>query len=894
MVKIKWGFIIKLLIVASIVSGPSQAADNPTRPPGTETYTGQLAVYAADNFVTNTSQRYYSIRLRQQDGGYRTVTLTFDNLPPDRDLQSGDTVSIQGRMSGNTIAVDSIQREPIARTANTDPGAATYAQAPPPMETRRAVVLIISMEDAANTNTAEMLAAELYTNPQSTDGLFRTSSYQQLSFSPDTNNDGEPDIFGPFTIADNARDDCDEITWAEAADAAAKAAGINLRQYQHRIYSLPSDANCIWAGFARLKCPDSDPVDPDDPLDTLDPCRVWIISRPNDVRGEYIAHELGHNLGWRHATTDPDNDGNIDVEYGDASGIMGMPFWAQANAPHRDQLRWFDAYPGTLVSPTCSDTFHLHALELDPGVDTVGIQAIKIPKPDTNEFYYLSYRREIGTYPSKFEYADKINVHRYQDTGSFTYHITNLDQYEEFVDTSNGITVTAAATGEALAAVAIDLPNDTPAVDFSYTAHHRQVQFYSSGNDPDGAIEAYLWDFGDQTTSNESDPNHRYAGGGNFEVRLTVTDNCGATASQSHNVRVTPNNPPNADFSFERDELEVQFTNAGTDGDGTITSCQWDFGDGASSSETNPTHTYAGADTYSVALTVTDDDGDRATVSKEVTVAANVPPTASFSFTTNISFVQFSNQSSDSDGAIVSHLWDFGDGTTSIETAPAHTYAVNGTFTVTLTVTDDSGATHTDSQNVTVAAPIIPAAIPDFTFDINELSVQFTDSCTGGPIDSYAWDFGDGAASTESSPSHTYAAAGTYIVKLTVTNIAGSNTAAKEISVPSSLIPDFTFNVTGFTVQFTDNTSGTVVSYAWDFGDGDTSTEGSPSHAYAAAGTYTVGLTVTNAAGSNTIAKEVSVSTDDPTTPAAQSSGGGGGGGCFIHILQRVGPHTLK
>jgi PKD repeat protein len=885
MVEIKWGFIIRMLIGVSLLSAPSQAADTPTAPPDAQTYTGQLVVYAADNFETNTSHRHYSIRIRRQDGGYRTFTLTFSTLPS-RDLQTGDMVLIQGRMSANTIAVDAIQREPAdARTATIDPEAEMYAELPPPMEVRRAVVLIVSMADAANTDTAEGLAAEIYTNPQSVDGLYRASSYQQLSFNPDSDNDGSPDIFGPFTIADNATDVCDERAWANAADTAAKAAGINLRQYQHRVYSLPSDANCNWAGLARIGCSDNDPPDPEDPLDTLDPCRAWIKSIPDEIRGEYYAHELGHNLGWRHATTDPDNDGNVDVEYGDESGIMGLPFWAQANAPHRDQKRWFDAFPGSLVSPVCSGTFHLDALELDPEVNPVGIQVIKIRKPDTNEFYYLSYRREIGAYPSKFEYANKINVHRYNDAGYFTHHITNLNQYDQFEDTHNGITVNATATGETMATVLVELPNDAPAAAFSYTDHHLEVRFDDSSNDPDGGINTYHWDFGDGTTSDEADPSHRYAGGGIYAVALTVTDNCGAADSQTRNVQVVPNNPPDSDFSFERDKLEVQFNNTSTDADGTISSFLWDFGDGSSSGDTNPSHTYTGAGTYSVTLTATDDDGDQGTVSKEVTAVANVPPAASFSFTTDISFVQFSDQSTDSDGTLVSRRWDFGDGSTSAEAAPAHTYAASGTYAVTLTVTDDDGASHTDTQNVAVAAPIIPAAIPDFTFNTNGLSVQFTNSSTGA-IDSHAWDFGDGASSTEGSPSHTYAAAGTYTVGLTVTNAAGSNTATKEVSVPSAATPDFSFDADGLTVQFTDSTSGTIASYAWDFGDGATSTEGSPSHTYAAAGTYAVGLTVSNAAGSNTVTKEVSVSTTAPLIPADQSSGGGGGG-CFIDTMQR-------
>ncbi len=774
MVKFKWGSIIFILTAVSLFSVQYLAADTNLSTSPLETFTGQLEILIADNFETNTSQRMYSVIVKQESGGYQTFSLSFGSDPPNHDLQSGDMVSVEGRFIGNTIAVDSIQREAGVNLPKIKAQADIYAEAPPPMEVRNAVVLIVSMTDAANSHTAETLAAELYTNPQSMDGLYRASSYQQLSFDPDTDGDGNPDIFGPFTITDNGRDDCDTNAWAAAADEAATNAGIDLSLYQHKVYSLPSDVACNWAGLGSIGC-------------FGDRCRVWVKSS----RGEYFAHELGHNLGWRHATTDPDNDGNVDVEYGDHSGIMGMPYWAQANAPHRDQKNWFDAFPGTLVSPTCSDTFRLEALELaDVNDEPDGIRAIKIAKPDTNEFYYLSYRREIGTYPSTAEYANKVNVHRYNDRGGKTHHITNLGRGDRFEDMDNGITVTATAAGGSSAAVDIDLPNDSPAADFSYSRNHLEVQFNNSSSDTDDGVESYFWDFGDGNTSNEADPSHTYADGGTFAVELTVTDTCGETDSRTRNVQVAANNAPVADFSASANKLAVRFSDASTDSDGEIQSRQWDFGDGLSSNETNPNHVYAAPGTYQVTLTVIDDDGaQNTTAPKEVAVVGNVPPTAGFCFSTDFSFVQFTDLSTDSDGTVDAHLWDFGDSATSIEAAPGHTYATSGTYTVTLTVTDNDGDTHTVSQIVSVSAPIVPAAIPDFTFNTNGLSVQFTDNSSGS-INSYLWDFGDSATSDEASPSHTYSQAGTFTVGLKVTNTAGSNTVTKEVTVsPDTVTP---------------------------------------------------------------------------------------------------------
>jgi PKD repeat protein len=469
---------------------------------------------------------------------------------------------------------------------------------------------------------------------------------------------------------------------------------------------------------------------------------------------------------------------------------MGYPQWAQANAPHRDQLGWFDAHPDTLVSAVCSDTFDLYALELDPGVATVGTQVVKIAKLDSNEYYYLSYRRQITAYPSHSNYADQINIHRYNDRGGNTFHITNLAQNDTFQDSDNEITVTATSTGGAIATVTVEKPNGEPTAAFSFTDDHLDVVFNDTSSDNDGNIETHQWDFGDGTSSDQANPSHTYAAGGTYSVTLTVTDNCGDSDTQTRTVEIVPNNPPVAGFSSTANHLIVQFNDTSNDSDGNIQSRQWDFGDGASSDQTNPSHTYSSSGTYTVELLITDDDGGQDTLTQEITVVANVAPTARFSFTTDISYVQFNDESTDSDGTIASRQWDFGDGFTSVEAAPSHTYASSGSFTVTLTVTDDDGATHADTQSVAVDAPLIPAAIPDFTFIVNGLSVAFTDNCTGS-VASYRWDFGDGATSVEASPSHTYAQAGTYTVGLSVTNAAGSNTATQEVTVSSDTItPD--------------------------------------------------------------------------------------------------------
>ena len=144
------------------------------------------------------------------------------------------------------------------------------------------------------------------------------------------------------------------------------------------------------------------------------------------------------------------------------------------------------------------------------------------------------------------------------------------------------------------------------------------------------------------------------------------------------------------------------------------------------------------------------------------------------------------------------------------------------------------------------------------TSGVAPLAVSFANSSTGS-ITSYAWDFGDGATSTLASPSHSYAAAGVYTVKLTVTGPGGSNTQTRSnyLTVthrrrrwPSSSAGPAS-GVAPLAVSFANSSTGSITSYAWDFGDGATSTAASPSHSYAAAGVYTVTLKVTGPGGSN-------------------------------------------
>ena len=399
-------------------------------------------------------------------------------------------------------------------------------------------------------------------------------------------------------------------------------------------------------------------------------------------------------------------------------------------------------------------------------------------------------------------------------------------------------------------------PNVLPSVEFTHTVDELDVDFDATASDSDGTIVSYVWDFGDGGSSTEQDPSHTYLATGSYSVSVTVTDDRGGVDTATHSVSVlAPNQLPTADFSATADELEVGFDGTlSSDLDGTIVGYSWDFGDSSPADLTaTPSHTYAAGGDYSVTLTVTDDRGGIDTETKQVSV--NADPTAVFTSSTDTGLlVSFDAVgSSDPDGTITSYVWDFA-GVAGSGVNPTHTFPADGTYTVTLTVTDDDGATDVFAADVTVANV---APVASFTQSSANLTASFQSTATDvdGSIITHSWDFGDGSPISDgASQSHTYVAGGTYLVTLTVTDNKGAtDTETKDVTVsPANLspAPSFTFATNGLDVSVdataSVDTDGSIVGYAWTFGDGGTANTAVANHTYAGSGTFTVTLTVTD------------------------------------------------
>ena len=437
-------------------------------------------------------------------------------------------------------------------------------------------------------------------------------------------------------------------------------------------------------------------------------------------------------------------------------------------------------------------------------------------------------------------------THVYTQTGSYTVQLsaTNL----------SGTT-----TKTSVAPMVVSLP----AVNFSATP--------ATGNAPltvrfinrtAGKVDSWVWDFGDGTTSTAVSPTHVYTQVGNYTVTLSAT-NIGGTSTKTAVTPIAVTLPPMPTANFGMSpaagtaQLSVRFINTTT---GKVDSWAWDFGDGNASTEKSPTHVYTQAGNYTVTLRATNLGGSNTKSSvSPVAVSAPPAPVANFGLTPAKGYaplsVRFINTTT---GKVDSWAWDFGDGTASTEKAPTHIYAV-GTYNVKLTATNQGGSSiKIGAVPVVVSMPALPVA--NFSMSpargFADLTVHFTNR-SSGKVDSWLWDFGDGTTSAVANPTHVYPQVGNYTVKLSVTNLSGTNTKSTvtplAVTLPPVPVPRFTASpASGYaplTVRFTNRTPGTVDSWLWDFGDGTTSTQANPTHVYTQVGNYTVTLSGTNLNG---------------------------------------------
>jgi len=295
-----------------------------------------------------------------------------------------------------------------------------------------------------------------------------------------------------------------------------------------------------------------------------------------------------------------------------------------------------------------------------------------------------------------------------------------------------------------------------------------------------------------------------------------------------------------ASFTYNISNYNVTFTNTSING----TSYLWHFGDNQTSTLTNPTHTYT-IGSYTVTLTATNSNGSN-TITQVINI---VLPTANFTYIISNNNVIFTNTSVN----CTSYSWNFGDGHVSTLQNPTYIYSLSGSYTVTLTVTNNNG-TNSINHVVVVVVPIANFSASPLT-GLEPLTVNFTNTSTNAA--SYLWHFGDGNITTLPNPTHVYNA-GTYNVSLTAnTNIKLMN---NYITVLSNLSANF-YNIVVAPLRrkvlFINTSVGNPTKYLWDFGNYNYSVMRNPTCIYNRAGTYHVTLTIYKNNTSNTITKQI-------------------------------------
>ncbi len=371
-------------------------------------------------------------------------------------------------------------------------------------------------------------------------------------------------------------------------------------------------------------------------------------------------------------------------------------------------------------------------------------------------------------------------------------------------------------------------------------------------NNTTGTVDDWFWQFGDGGTSVLEEPVYEYSDTGLFTVTLIGSHyECYDTLEIEDYIQIYP---PRALFNVSQEcgATTITFSDQSLGADTYF----WDFGDGETSTEANPVHTYATTGSYTISLTVTNTESG---CEDDTSVLLNVSEGGAF-FTLTPPLVctwdsVFVENVLIGDGVF---SWGIPNGVGILadgpyDDSPIFYFPTPGQYTgFSLTVTDASGCV---SEYVSPDTITVSGMIPNFSYtastSCSPLIVEFQDETQAyfGDVTSYFWDFGDGETSTEQHPTHEYTIPGTYTVSLTVENEEGCENSHSIVQAISVIYPTLSFDVSQIvcgenTLQFTSTSDQGGLQYNWDFGDGEISTEVNPQHTFADEGTYTVCLSI--------------------------------------------------
>ncbi|HKC68295.1 MAG TPA: PKD domain-containing protein [Bacteroidia bacterium] len=388
----------------------------------------------------------------------------------------------------------------------------------------------------------------------------------------------------------------------------------------------------------------------------------------------------------------------------------------------------------------------------------------------------------VGSTVYHWNFTDGSNSSVASPSHTFLYngtYLANLSMWDTtgncFDSTSQTITITNGLTCNIAAS-------------FSYSVGSGgQINFTNtSTNAPSNAN--YGWNFGDGSSSNQASPSHTYFYNGTYTVSLYVSDSAGFCQNSTGQViTITNGNTCNINVNYTYTlgtNGQAFFTNTTTGAD-TNALINWNFGDGFSS-QLSPTHTFQYNGTYYVNLQMGDSLSPcygNHTDTIVITNATNAPVCGTyFVDSTQIAgTMNFINQSWGTSGTTI-YSWSFGDGSTSNVASPSHTYAYNGLYSVTLSISDSANScssSYTDTVNITTAGPAPCVASVSFNMHQDSLNPQpgvwEAGTYYSSQVTSAIWSWGDGSSSTGLYPTHTYTAAGHYNICVTAIASCGDS-----------------------------------------------------------------------------------------------------------------------
>ena len=408
-----------------------------------------------------------------------------------------------------------------------------------------------------------------------------------------------------------------------------------------------------------------------------------------------------------------------------------------------------------------------------------------------------------------------------------------------------------------LTGAGITVSGQAPVAGFTVNATQGCAPFSVNFTNTSTGASSYQWIFGNGNFSTLTNPQNVYITPGSYSVSLIAIASNGQRDTVQMVNYLTALPGPIVHFTANStagcvEQTTFTFTNQTT---GAV-SYFWDFDDGTSSLQANPSKVYSSDGSYNVSLLATNNIGCNSVYNLPQSIAVHEVPSAQFTSNSTVTCdpaigFQFApNQTNAS-----SYLWDFGDGTTSTQVSPLKAYTTPGVYSVTLYVTNSFGCTDTviKSNYITVHTPAVPQIIASDSMGCVSFVTTFSTNVTNATT--YAWNFGNGQTSSSTNQSILYTTPGIFSPTLTVTMANGcsySTTASNLIQVDALPVVHFTTsNASGcapVTASFT-NTSTGAASYSWVFSDGGTSTLAQPTHTFVNPGIYWVRLTATSPSG---------------------------------------------